>query len=147
VKTHYSIFYIFLLIIFFTTMVQAQELGKIIPKSEADQLFGNVVESTSMTATELKTIITRTSNYVMFRLEDGQITILGDGRAVLYPEGKTVSSDVVFHVYSKSKVSELLGDNPVGMLAYENRTSVFSITYGISTLEYSGLCPPICPEN
>ncbi len=146
-KTNGLIFFTALLLLIFSAFISAQEYGKIISKSEADQLFGTVVESTSMSASELKTIIANTTNYVMFRLDNGEITILGDGRAVLYPAGKSVSSSVVFHVYSKSKLNELLGDNPSGTLAYENRASVFSITFGLNTLEYSLLCPPICPEN
>jgi len=123
-----------------------QTTGKIWSKDEAEQLYGEVLQSASMNCKELKNIISGTDENVMFRLLDGNVAILGDGRKVIYPAGASVSAEDVFSRFSKSVVEELLTKSEEETLYVENRKEVLTVTYGESTLELGLPCPPWCAE-
>jgi len=54
----------------------------------------------------------------MFKLVNGNLIVLGEGRKVLYPEETVVSDSDVFALFSSSEASELLStasdDNAYG---------------------------------
>ncbi|MBK7980263.1 MAG: hypothetical protein IPK06_09775 [Ignavibacteriae bacterium] len=80
----------------------------------------------------------------MFKLENDKLTVLGDQRKVISPNTIAIESSEVFHMYSKSKVIEILIKGGNTQTYFENRKNVFSITNGNYTLEYSTPCPPYC---
>lgn len=139
-KILFLIFYFFL----FSTVSFSQTIGKIFSKEEANTLFGNVIDSTSVSLCDLISAINQTQNYVMFQIINGELIILGDGRKVLYPVGKTVDPKEVFTLYSKSKVIELLCLSSGNTVEVEKRQSHLTVTFGLNTLEYGEPCPPYC---
>lgn len=139
-KILFLFFYIFL----FSTVSFSQTVGKIFSQEEANNLFGDVIESVPINLCDLISAINQTQNYVMFQIIRGELIILGDGRKVLYPVGKNVDSKEVFALFSKSKVMELIclaGGNAVTV---EKRQSHLTVTFGLNTLEESWPCPPFC---
>ncbi|MBI3125484.1 MAG: hypothetical protein HYZ10_13890 [Ignavibacteriales bacterium] len=127
-----------------TKALDTQTIGAIFDKAEANKLFDNVIESVKMNRTELDLILSQTNNYVMFNVNNGELTILGDGRKVLYPAGKVINSTDVFYVASKSKVIELLNLGSGTDIFFERRPKVVSITKDMNTLEDVQPCPPDC---
>lgn len=127
------------------TSLSAQPYGKVLKKSKADRLFGRVLVSSKMSVKEFTQIIDRSPDVVMLNVLNKQLYILGDKRKVLYPADKTVDTATVFHVFSKSKVEELLKANKDTTITVELRKKHLTVTHGASTLEYSSLCPPWCP--
>lgn len=123
----------------------AQIVGKIFAKEEADKLFGNVVEYVKITPAELKTVISGADNYVMFKLVGGEARILRDDRKAIYPgTDAAVGKQDVYKKYSKLLVIELLEKSKGEMVYLEQRSEVFSITFGAYTLEQGIPCPPYC---
>ncbi|NCO31439.1 hypothetical protein GW891_01055 [bacterium] len=139
-----KLFFIFALLSLISTSIYSQEIGKIFNKIEADELYGPVLESRTITSEKLKSIIIYSTDKVMFRLENNQISILGDTRNLLYSNSKFIVTNQLFHMYSKSKVIELLNIGKSEIVVLENRKEVFSITVGDYTLEMSNPCPPNC---
>jgi hypothetical protein len=122
----------------------AQTVGTIFSKEEADKNFGPVLSSVSISSSELKTLIGKAEEYVMFNVKDGKLSILRENRALLYPDGSRVNADEKYAVYSKSKVEELLNIGKAGTTVVEQRKDVISITNGQQTMEIGSWCPPIC---
>jgi len=139
-----SIFIVVLFASLFSSTVFSQEVGKIFDRNEADKLYGPVLEKVVINVDELKTLLLSTSDKVMFRLENNKYTILGDRRNLLYYSDKFVESNQVFHMYSKSKVLELIKKGNEKTIALEKRKGVFSISAGNYTLEAALPCPPFC---
>lgn len=127
------------------TNCSSQIVGKIFTKEEANTLYGTVLESVTMDPKELNSIVGQSQDVVMFKLANRQLTILGDGRKVLSPAGKTVEPQEVYSFFSKSKVVELLSTGSGNLVVFENRQNHLTITYGASTLEEAWPCPPYCP--
>lgn len=120
--------------------------GKIINKQEANKLFGIVLVSKEMPTSTLKSFTSQSTKVIMFNIISNDVYILGDNRKVLLPAGFSVSSSEVFHMFSTSIVQDLLnnGNSPVTYI--EQRKEVLTITNGNYTLEYSWICPPVCPD-
>ncbi|MCL4551463.1 MAG: hypothetical protein M1495_23180 [Bacteroidetes bacterium] len=126
-------------------LISAQPYGKVLKKSEANRLFGKVLQSSKMNVKDFTKIVDQSSKVVMLNILKKQLFILGDKRKVLYPANKTVDSTTVFHVFSKSKVIELLRINKDTTITVELRKKHLTVTHGMSTLEFSQVCPPWCP--
>jgi hypothetical protein len=135
---------LFILLLLVYVNGSCQTAGKIYSKAEANTLFGSVIESVRMNADQFKSIIQQSTADVMVRVLNGELTILGDGRSVLFPEGKSVRPDDVFRLYSKSKVAELLGCAVENVINVEKRSGTITVTYGLYTLEEGWPCPPDC---
>jgi len=135
---------VLLFVSFLSSITYSQEIGQIFDSKEADELFGPVLEKMSINADELRAILSSTDNKIMFRLENNSYTILGDNRKLLYCTDNFIDSNQVFHLYSKSKVLELLNKGSEQTVILENRRNVFSITVGNYTLEKGAPCPPNC---
>jgi len=143
-KTSIKILF-FVFMILFANICPAQTYGKLFTRTEADKLFGPVVESIKISPAELKSAVSQTEKYVMFRILAGEAKILGDNRKAIFPSAFTaVGTTEVYHLYSKSLVEELLTKGAGEAVYLENRKEVFSVTFGEITLEMSYLCPPIC---
>ncbi len=136
---------VFFYILLFATVSFSQTIGKIYSREDANSLFGNVIESVPINQSDLISILNQTQNYIMFQINNGELIILGEGRSVLYPIGKTVSSNEVFALVSKSKVIELLSLGSGNTITLEKRQYYFTVTFGLNTLEDLLWCPPFCP--
>jgi hypothetical protein len=142
--TKKAVFCTMFVILLLSTTIYSQEVGQIFDKNEADQLYGIVLEKMVINADELKDILQSVNDKVMFLLEKKQITILGDNRSLLYCNSNFIETNQLFHMFSKSKVIELLYKGNEQTVILENRKEVFSITVGNYTLETSFPCPPFC---
>ena len=120
--------------------------GKILSKEEADKLFGPVLVSKEIPSSTLKELVSKSVEVIMFNIVDDDVYILGDDRKVLLPAGLNIKSTDKYHVFSTLIVQELLsrGSNPTTYI--EQREKVLTISNGNITLEYSWICPPICPD-
>ena len=118
--------------------------GKIFSKEEADKNFGPVLSYVNISASELRALISQSNKLVMFNVAGGKLSILKEGRAVLYPAGFSPKSGEKYATYSKSKVDELLSAGKSDTIAVEQRKEVISVTNGQYTLEISTWCPPVC---
>ena len=119
-------------------------IGIIYLTAEVDQEFGIVQSSIEISSEELKSFLNQTNKYLMFKIINGKLYILGDNRSVLFPSEGYLNPEEVFAVYSKSKVYELIDTGGEKINAVENRNGIFSVTNGLYTLEASGWCPPLC---
>lgn len=139
---------IIVLIIFISCgySVHAQEIGKMLSKTEANQKYGPAIQSFSVEDTVLTSLISQAGNYIMFNFKNENIIILGQNRTPLYPKGVKVSSGEVFKIYSCSKVTQLMDLGKGTSTSIENRGNVVSLTNGDYTLEEGKSCPPVCPK-
>jgi hypothetical protein len=119
-------------------------IGIIYLTAEVDQEFGIVQSSIEISSEELKSFLNQTNKYLMFKIINGILYILGDNRLVLFPSEGYLNPEEVFAVYSKNKVYELIDTGGEKINAVENRNGIFSVTNGLYTLEASGWCPPLC---
>ena len=126
--------------------VQILSQGKILTKEKADELFGPVRYKVEISTEQLKMIVTKSSEVIMFKLMNNDLYILDKNRNTLLPEGVIISSSEVFSVYSVNIVLQLLSEGNEPFTTVEKRQDVLTITNGMLTLEYSVMCPPVCPN-
>jgi hypothetical protein len=123
-------------------------IGKIYSATEADQIYGSVNTSVQISSNTLNSLINNTTNYIMFRIYNGNLVILDDQRKVLYPAGTVISPQEEVRMFSASLVKKLLIDGNNSFTTIEIRkNNVLTLTNGIYTLEYSWPCPPHCDGN
>ena len=120
------------------------DVGKIHTKDEADRLYGAVQQSKGISSAELTTLMGRSKNYLMFKIINDQLVILGDERVVLYPDGYKIDDKEEFVVYSIGKIKELIDTGKAATTIVEQRKDVISINNGMSTMEIGSWCPPLC---
>ena len=125
--------------------VCSQIIGKIYQSDEANQLYGSVLQSKEINSSQLTSLLASTKAYLMFKIINNDLVILGDDRVVLYPAGYKIDDKEVFAVYSKSLIKELLDNGKQATTTVEQRKDVLSINNGQQTLEFSSWCPPACP--
>jgi hypothetical protein len=126
--------------------IQLFPQGKILSKENADQLFGPVLVSREIPTETLKMYTNQSTNVIMFKLMNNDLYILDNNRNALLPLGATINSSEVFSMHSVAIVQQLLSDGGSPFSYVEKRNSVLTITNGVFTLEYSILCPPLCPD-
>jgi len=134
-----------LIFILLLNTMYGQEVGKIFTSNEADSLFGKVIESKIVSSSILKEWLNSTNDKVMFKLENDNLTVLGDQRDLIFSNSSYTESNAVFHMFSKSKVLELLKKGGDSNSYFENRSKVLTITNGNFTLDLATPCPPYCP--
>jgi hypothetical protein len=132
------------IIIISSSIAFAQTIGKIYTKDEADKLYGNVIESVQISVSEVNSLLNQTQDKIMFSILNNQLVLLGDNRKVLSATTQNISPSDVFAVYSKSKLLELLNYGNGINVYFEKRASRPTITFGLHTLEFATICPPIC---
>jgi hypothetical protein len=137
--------YLGLISLFILSYISAQEIGQIFSADEANEKFGIVIESISVQTTTVKEWINSTNDKIMFKVKGKSFTVLGDSRELVYSTSDYFESNEEFHMYSKSKLLELIGKGSNSITYLENRKDVFSITNGMFTLEFASICPPYCP--
>jgi hypothetical protein len=124
-----------------------EEIGTIMSAEEADENYGSVISSVQISSSLLSSLSEQTNNLMMFKIIQNKLYILGDSRAVLYPQGESVNSEEVFAVYSKSMVIELIETGGGNNTIVEKRTDVFSLKNEGHVLEVAQWCPPFCGPN
>jgi hypothetical protein len=135
----------FLFFISISSYACSQEIGVIYDKAEAAQKFGTVVDSVQLTSSELDSLMLQSGSYIMFKIVNGNLYILGEKRNPLYPRDSSFSAEVIFRILSVSKLKELLNKGQNKKTNIEERQNAFTISNGNYLLEQSGTCPPYCP--
>lgn len=126
--------------------------GKIIKASEADALFGPVLNSEKISVQQLKSILKYTPEHVLISFKSGRIHILDKNKKEQFPSATALDKSDVFHLFSTSIVEELIGLEKGSEVTIEERANdILSITTSALaggdayTLEFSQLpCPPYC---
>jgi hypothetical protein len=120
-------------------------VGKIYTNAEANTLFGPVITSVPISSIQLTNLTSQTTNYLMFRVLNGKLTILGDKRLVLYPMSATVNLQDIFRYLSISLIRNIIkdGNSPTTYIEIRNN-EILTITNGVYTLENTVECPPFC---
>lgn len=142
-KTLSKIFFIILIICSYY-LTNAQVVGVIYSKGEANQKFGTVINSVDISSAQLNNLLDKSGNYLLFKIDVGNLYILDEGRKPLYPDNLSVQPEKVFEIVSVSKIKELLNKGQNQQTFFEERTNVFSISNGEYTLEEILNCPPFC---
>ncbi len=120
-------------------------VGKIYSNTEADTIYGSVLTSVPISSVQLNNLTFQTTNYLMFRILNGNLTILGDKRIVLYPIGSDISAQDVFRYFSISLIQKIIKDGNNSMTYIELRNkNLITITNGLYTMEVGVECPPYC---
>ncbi len=125
-------------------------IGKLYSRANADQIYGRVNSSVTVSTQTILQTIEKSPDYIMFNIINGNLIILNGKRAVLYSSDfstKSVSRSTVFHYFSTSKLKELIqqgGNNPFTTIELRSN-NILTITNGNETLEASLACPPNCP--
>jgi len=149
-----TVLFVTLLLVFSVeTYSQAKEqvIGKIISASEANQLFGPPLKSFTINPKMVLMLTKRSPEYIMFNIINDKIVVLDARRKVLHPDGLTVAAQTQFHLFSTSKVLELLDLIGSNILTLQIRANnILTITGDElteedgSVLEFSRNCPPVC---
>jgi hypothetical protein len=137
---------ILILIIFICNISYSQSIvGKIYTNTEANTLYGPVLSSVPVSSIQLNNLTFQTTYYLMFRILNGNLTILGDKRTVLSPIDSIVNPQDVFRVLSVSLVQKVIkdGNDPMTYIEIRNNGRL-TITNGLITLEEASQCPPDC---
>jgi hypothetical protein len=134
------------IIIFICSISDSQDIvGKIYSNKEASAIYGPVLVSVSISSNQLNNLTFQTKYYLMFRILNGNLTILGDKRIVLYPVNSMISERDVFRYFSISLIQKIIIDGNNSMTEIELRNNgIITITNGLYTMEVSVLCPPYC---
>lgn len=122
----------------------AQSYGQLFTKQEADAKFGLVLQSIELSKPTIQNFLSKTNNYIMFRVEGNNVIVLDNKRRVLFPEGEVINSTDTFSMYSVSVVQEMLSRANENSVLIEQRNEVLTITFGGFTMEVGVRCPPIC---
>lgn len=122
----------------------AQEYGKLFTSVEADENFGPVISSTTLSINTLNELLNQTDGYIMFKIVSDDLIVLDNNRVSIHPLDYPVQEQSVFTVYNISIVNQLLSQEVVTEVSVEQRAEVLSITCGNLTLEMGSPCPPYC---
>ena len=122
-----------------------QVAGKIYRIQGADNLYGQVLSSVPINSTTLTGLLSKCTNYIMFRIVNGSVYIVDDNRQPLNPGNFIVSPSDVFRVFSISLVAKILQDGNSSVTYIEIRNNnTLTITNGVYTMEFANMCPPYC---
>jgi hypothetical protein len=137
---------LFLFVFSFGFSYSQTVVGKLYSKTEANSIYGPILVSIPISSSQLKSYTYSTYNYIMFRINNGILTILDNQRRALYPAASVVSSQDVYRYISVSLVQKIIIDgNNVSTYIELRNNGIISITNGEYTLEFMSQCPPDCP--
>ena len=128
----------------FINVTQAQTYGQIFTRQEADERFGPVLISVSISKQAVYSFLTRTNNYIMFNVKDNKAIVLDNQRRTIHPKTALINTSDVFHMFSVSVVNQLLSLGNDDNVYIEKRNEVLSVSSGGYTMEVGVWCPPIC---
>ena len=132
---------------FASTLTLSQTYGEIFTSAEANEKFGPVLISVTLSTSYLKQLLNKTDKYIMFKVVEDKAIILDNNRNLLHPTVKIINPTDVFKVFSISVVNELLSSGLNANVFIEQRNSVLSVSSGDLTMEVGVLCPPWCPDD
>ena len=136
-----------LIFIFFVCSISYSQniVGKIYTNADANSVYGPVITSVAISSIQLNNLTFQTTNYLMFRILNGNLTILGDKRKVLYPLNTVIDVQDVFRFLSISLIQKIIkdGNSPITNIEIRNN-GILTITNGVYTLENTVECPPFC---
>jgi hypothetical protein len=139
-----SVVYAF--IIFFIVNLEsvAQPYGELFTKQQAHEKFGPTLSSFPLPRISFEEFLTRTNNYIMFKIKDNQVIVLDSKRNLIFPERYIVNTTDEFVMYSVSVIYELLSKGNENTVYIEERRDVLTISNSGYTMEIGVRCPPIC---
>jgi hypothetical protein len=121
-------------------------VGKIFLSAEATGLFGPVSVSVPIETSTLSDLTKQTTDYIMFRIDNGKLTILDNKRNAIYPKDAVVAPTDIYKYCSVSLLNKLLVGGKAGITNIEIRNyGILSISNGEFVLEFQSPCPPDCP--
>ena len=124
----------------------AQPIGKIFNRIAADSIFGKVFYTQTISKAELDSLLSDSTDVLMFKVTKSDMVIMNKARITVYPNKRVVIKTDPFYAYSKSMIKEFLDSvKTYGDVFVQQRGSTTTLTYGDLTLEQSWLCPPLCP--
>ena len=136
-----------LISIFFVCSISYSQniVGKIYTNADANSVYGPVITSVAIPSIQLNNLTFQTTNYLMFRILNGNLTILGYKRKVLYPLNAEIDVQDVFRFLSISLIQKIIkdGNSPITNIEIRNN-GILTITNGVYTLENTVECPPFC---
>lgn len=141
-----SFFFSILLLITSTHSFAQGTVGKLYSKSQADQLFGSVLVSKTISSAALTALAQRCPQYIMFNIINGHLFVLNSKREVLSGALSKVDPSQVFHFCSASMILQLIQSSGANTLNVELRQNNMTITAGSLTLEDFMTCPPTCAQ-
>jgi hypothetical protein len=118
--------------------------GKIFPHGQADALFGKVTQSVQISIDELKSAIANANDYVFFTIKNNRAVVTNEKRESLTKNAPVSSKDEIMHYFSKSKITELLQGTSSTSVSIELRGTTLTLSTMESTMDYAGVCPPLC---
>lgn len=113
------VFSILVIIIFSSTLLNAQDSSIQIEKSL------------------LQKLIEKTDKYLLLKAENGNVYALDSQRNTIYPSGYTAHQNEVFYVYDINYLKQLIQTS-------QNRLAAQGDTLTLQTNGWPG-CPPNCP--
>jgi len=138
---------LFVVLVFFNYSHSQSVVGKIYTKADADNLYGPVITSVPISASLLLSLTNNTKNYLMFRINNGNLIILDNQRIGLFPGNVSVNSNDEFRYFSVSLIQNIIVNGKAVFASVEIRNNnILTITNGNFTLEVSFPCPPVCPD-
>ncbi|MDP3149009.1 MAG: hypothetical protein Q8N83_07750 [Ignavibacteria bacterium] len=120
------------------------EYGKIVSATDGENLFGAVITSYQLNTNDLLAYCQKAGRVIMFAEENAELFVAGAGRIILSLNTKAPSPDLVFHVYTVTKVNELITLGKDQITVVEIRNNVVDLKNGEFILEFSEPCPPNC---
>ena len=127
------------------TLQTQEEIGKIYSAAEADSLYGKALSADTIKTEILIQLAEKSPGCLMFNLIDGKANILDSSRTVLFGTLGTVKPDLVFRLFSTSKVLELIKQGGSDTTIIQLRTNTTTLTNGDAVMEEGQPCPPYCP--
>lgn len=120
------------------------EYGKIVSATDGENLFGAVITSYQLNTNDLLAYCQNAGRVIMFAEENTELYVAGTGRNILSTNTQPPSPDLVFHVYSVTKVNELITLGKDQITIVEIRSDVVDLKNGEFILEFAEFCPPLC---
>lgn len=118
--------------------------GEVFTAQEAEVNWGKADQKIKIATETLKRWI-ENEDYIMFKIVNNRLSVLGEERKNL-AGNFTAKADDVYAVYSSKVVAELLKKGGEDVSYIETRNGVTTVTNGTYTMEMSYPCPPCCPK-
>jgi hypothetical protein len=131
------------------------KIGRFYTHNEIEKEYGSeIVDEKVMSRNEALRYINQTKDYVLFKLDKDHFdlakTVLKKRFSLI--NGKVISEDVIYRIFSKCYLEELLRSSKAENIAFQNRRNnsgkvTFVIAYGEKYLQMSWPCPEFCADR
>lgn len=127
-------------------------VGKLFSEEEAERIYGPVLESETITMSDIEGMMKKAGSYMLFKVRGNRALVANAQRQSLTGEKFNISDNDVFNVYSKRMVAHLLaasrrdnaGNKASESVEVQQRAEVVTLQSGAYVLELALVCPPIC---